>query len=56
MAGDGLRWVIGADGVAPAERVAFEQAVGLAALHDAQAGLIEDMDRVARALYDSVEA
>ncbi len=56
LAGEGMRWAIGAGGVGPAERAAFEQALGLAALHEAQAGLIEDMDRVAGALYQSVEA
>jgi alkylation response protein AidB-like acyl-CoA dehydrogenase len=56
LAGEGMRWAIGADGVSPAERPAFEQALGLAALHEAQAGLVEDMDRVAQALYASIEA
>ena len=55
LAAEGMRWAIGADGVAPAERPAFEQAMGLGALHEAQAGLIEDMDRVAKALYTSIE-
>ncbi|MDP2956050.1 MAG: acyl-CoA dehydrogenase family protein [Longimicrobiales bacterium] len=56
VAAEGMRWAIGADGVTAAERPAFEQALGLGALHDAQAGLMGDMDRVARALYVGVEA
>jgi len=56
VASEGLRWAIGADGVPPGEREAFERALGVAALRDAQAGLVEDMDRVAAALYARVEA
>jgi alkylation response protein AidB-like acyl-CoA dehydrogenase len=56
LAADAMRWTVGADGVPAGERAAFEQSLGLAALYDAQAGLLEDMDRVSRALYDNVEA
>jgi alkylation response protein AidB-like acyl-CoA dehydrogenase len=56
VAAEGVRWAIGADGVPAAERPAFEAALGLGALHEAQAGLIEDMDRVAQALYAGMEA
>jgi len=55
LAAEGLRWAIGADGVPAAERAAFEQGLGLAGLYDAQGGLIEDMDRVAKTLYASLE-
>jgi alkylation response protein AidB-like acyl-CoA dehydrogenase len=56
MAAEGMRWVIGADGVDAGERAAFEAAMGLAALHEAQAGLVDDMGRVAHALYETLES
>jgi len=49
-----MRWVVGADGVPATEVAAFEQAIGARAIHTAQAGLIEDMNRVADAIYDRV--
>jgi len=51
VANDGLKVVIGAGGVTDAETPAFEAALGLAAIHRAQAGLIADMDYVADVLY-----
>jgi hypothetical protein len=51
VAEDALRWVRGGDGVADADLHAFEEALGLPAIHAAQAGLIADMDRIADALY-----
>ncbi len=51
VAGDGLRLVVGAAGVSEAEIPAFEVALGLPAIHRAQAGLISDMDYVADVLY-----
>ncbi|HYA95995.1 MAG TPA: acyl-CoA dehydrogenase family protein [Terriglobales bacterium] len=48
---DGWRWVVGAGGVSDAEMAAFEAALGLPAVHRAQAGLIADMDFVADVLY-----
>jgi len=55
VASDGLRWAVGADGVPPAELASFEQALDVVALYDAQAGLVEDMDRVSTALYAALE-
>jgi len=55
LAAEGMRWAVGADGVTAADRPAFEAALGLAALHEAQGGLVDDMDRVAHALYQTVE-
>ncbi len=49
---EGLRWVVGAGGVSDAEMAAFEAALGLPAIHRAQAGLIADMDLVADVLYN----
>ena len=43
--------VRGADGVADADLAGFAEALGLDAIHRAQGGLVEDMDRVADALY-----
>jgi alkylation response protein AidB-like acyl-CoA dehydrogenase len=51
VATDGLRWTLGADGIAGAELAAFEHAAGIGAIHRAQAGLLLDMDRAADALY-----
>jgi alkylation response protein AidB-like acyl-CoA dehydrogenase len=56
MASEGVRWAVGAGGVAPAERAAFQTALGLDGLLAAQEGLVDDMDRVAEALYATVEA
>jgi hypothetical protein len=41
--------------VAPADRPAFEAALGLAAIHDAQAGLLADADTLNAALYEGIE-
>jgi alkylation response protein AidB-like acyl-CoA dehydrogenase len=51
VAEEGLRWVAGAGGVNDAEMAGFETALGLPAIHRAQAGLIADMDYVADVLY-----
>ncbi len=51
VANDGLQWMCGAGGVSEAELPAFEAALGLPAIHRAQAGLVADMDYVADALY-----
>jgi alkylation response protein AidB-like acyl-CoA dehydrogenase len=51
VAEDGWRWTVGAGGVSDSEMVAFETALGLPAVHRAQAGLIADMDSIADVLY-----
>jgi len=53
VASDGLRWVLGAeDGGMPATGAAtLEAALGLPAIHAAQAGLLNDMERCADMLY-----
>jgi alkylation response protein AidB-like acyl-CoA dehydrogenase len=51
VASDGLRWVAGAGGVTDGEMSAFEAALGLPAIHRAQAGLLADMDSIGDALY-----
>ncbi len=51
VAADGLRWIAGSGGVADAEITGFETALGLPAIHRAQAGLMADMDYVADVLY-----
>jgi alkylation response protein AidB-like acyl-CoA dehydrogenase len=51
VAQDGLRWSVGSTGVSGAELPAFETAVGLPAIHRAQAGLIADLDFVADVIY-----
>ena len=54
VAGEGLRLITGAGGVTEAEMPAFEAALGVSAIHRAQAGLIADMDRIADAVYNRV--
>ena len=51
VAVDGLRWIIGAGGVADSEIAAFETSLGLPAIHRAQSGLVLDLDYVADVLY-----
>jgi len=48
---EGMRWVVGAGGVNANELNAFENRLNLQAIHQAQAGLISDMDYVADVLY-----
>jgi alkylation response protein AidB-like acyl-CoA dehydrogenase len=51
---EGLRWVIGAGGVSESEMATFEAALGLTAIHRAQAGRVADMDYIADVLYGRV--
>ena len=51
---EGVRWVIGAGGVSNTDLSAFETTLRLPAIHQAQAGLISDMDYVADVLYNRV--
>ena len=51
VAEDGLRWVVGAEGVSGSEIAAFETSLGLSAIHQAQSGLISDLDSIADVLY-----
>ena len=51
VAEDGLRWVVGAGGVSDTDLATFETALGMPAIHRAQAGVISDMDYVADVLY-----
>ena len=51
VASEGLRWVCGADGVGAQELGAFEQRLRLSEIHLAQAGLLEDMNLAADAIY-----
>jgi alkylation response protein AidB-like acyl-CoA dehydrogenase len=48
---EGARWSIGAASVSNAEMPALETSLKLPAIHQAQAGLISDMDYVADVLY-----
>jgi alkylation response protein AidB-like acyl-CoA dehydrogenase len=51
VADEGLSWIIGAGGVSGAETAALEAALGLPAIHRAQAGLISDMDYLSDVIY-----
>jgi len=51
VANDGVRCIAGAGGVTDAEIPAFEESLGLTAIHRAQAGLLADLDYVADVLY-----
>ena len=55
VAQDGLRWVIGADGVSRDETAALQTSTGLAAVLRAQAGQLADMDYVADVIYSRVK-
>ncbi len=55
VAAEGMRWIAGT-GVDAQEMAAFQQALGLDAIHRAQAGVLDDMDRVADVLYDRTQA
>jgi len=55
VAQDGLRWVIGADGVSGSDIAALEASSGLAAVLRAQAGQLTDMDYVADVIYSRVK-
>jgi alkylation response protein AidB-like acyl-CoA dehydrogenase len=48
---DGVRWIVGAGGLAEADVAAMEAGMDLAAIYRAQTGLIADMDSVADILY-----
>ncbi len=49
---EGVRWTVGADGLAAGDVEDFGKRIGLAAIEQAQAGLIVDMDHIGDALYD----
>jgi hypothetical protein len=51
IASEGLRWLVGAD--ASQSSAQLQQALDLAAIYQAQAGLLADSDRVADALRAS---
>ncbi len=48
---EGLRWVVGAGGVNANELTVLENSLNLQAIHQAQTGLITDMDYIADMLY-----
>ena len=52
VAAEGLRWVAGAGAISDVDIPAFESSLGLTAIHQAQTGLISDMDFVADVLYN----
>jgi len=54
IAEEGLRWIIGAGGLAATDIASFENTLGLSAIQRAQAGLMADMDYVADVLYNRV--
>ncbi len=56
VASEGIRWAVGADGVPAAEVPAFSATLGVPAIQAAQAGLVEDMDVMARHLYQLNES
>jgi len=55
VAQEGMSYIVGAGGLTEAEIPAFEQAIGLTAIHRAQVGLVADMDYVADVLYGRVK-
>ena len=53
---DGLRWIVAADGVSDSDLPAFTSALGMTAIHKAQAGLIADMNLVTDVIYNRAAA
>ncbi len=51
VATESLRWIVGAAGVGQSDPPTLERALGLPAIHAAQAGSFEDMQAVADVLY-----
>ncbi len=56
LAAEGMRWVVGAAGLQSKDVSDLENKLSLAALHRAQAGLVQDMDMAADHLYGRVPA
>jgi alkylation response protein AidB-like acyl-CoA dehydrogenase len=52
LVADGIRWVSGSDGVPADQMGAFEAALAAREIYAAQAGLVEDMNLVADAIYE----
>jgi len=52
VAEEGLLWIAGANGLSAQDMNAFETAVRLPAIHQAQAGLLADMDYLADVVYN----
>ena len=52
VAEEGLRWLVGAGGVAESELQECATSLGLSKIHRAQTGLISDMDSIADVLYN----
>jgi len=55
VAEEGLRCTVGAGGVSSTEIAAFEASLGLPAIHQAQIGLIADMDYIGDVLYNRTQ-
>ena len=51
VAADGLRYICGSSAVSETELASLEQKLGITKIHQAQAGLISDMDYIADALF-----
>jgi hypothetical protein len=51
---ESMRWLCGAAGVTAAESGEFGQKLNLAAIHNAQAGNLDDMDFLADVVYERV--
>lgn len=55
MAVDGLRWVASSGRMTDQQLAELESATRVSEIHRAQAGLLEDMDRLTEVIYDEVE-
>jgi hypothetical protein len=51
VAADGIRWIVGAGGVAAADLAGLQASTATGMIFSAQAGLVADMDAVADVLY-----
>lgn len=49
---DGLKWILGADTLSPAETQEFERTLNLTSIYQTQNGLVEDMNYICDVIYD----
>jgi len=56
LAAEGMRWIVGAAVLKEKEVQDLETKLGLAGLHRAQSGLVQDLDEVADAIYGRASA
>ncbi len=48
---DGLKWILGADTLSPAEIQEFERTLNMTSIYQTQTGLVDDMNRICDVIY-----